>query len=113
MAERVTTKSVTAEQDDVNREHDCADADSERTAAGHRLVEPERFPNVVAQDQNENEREIQKIAVHVLHDERERAFAKIRFAWLTDSAGRRIGPERFVVRTAIVITGQPKSARRP
>ena len=66
MAERVTAKSVTAEQNDVDREDDGADADSES------ITEPKRLPDVVAQNQNENEREIQKIAVHILHDERER-----------------------------------------
>src|SRR5438067_9789412 len=107
MTQRVTTERVTAEQNDVNREDNCADADSEST------VEPERLPNVVAQGQNENEREIQKIAMHVLHDERERALAKIRFARLTNGTCRRVGPERFVIRASIIITGQPKTARRP
>src|SRR2546430_11807031 len=107
MPQRMTTKSVTAEQDDVNREHDCADADAES------IIKPEPFPNVVTQNQNENEREIQKIAVHVLHDERERALAEIRFARLTDSARGRVRPECFVIRAAIVITGQAESARRP
>src|SRR5947207_5764081 len=103
----MTTISVTAEQDDVNREHDCADADYES------IIKPERFPNVVAQNENKNESEIQEIAVHVLHDERERALAQICFARLAHRARWRIGPERFVVRAAIVITGQSKSARRP
>src|SRR5438128_10811648 len=109
----MATESVTAEQDNINRKHDGADADAERTAAGHRIVEPERFPNVVTQNQNENEREIQKIAVHVLHDERERALAEIRFARLADSARGRVRPECFVIRAAIVITVQAESARRP
>ena len=97
----------------VDREDNCADADSERTAAGHRMVKPERFPNVVAQNQNENEREIQKIAVYVLHDERERAFAQIRFTRLAHRARGRVRPECFVIRAAIIVTGQPESARRP
>ena len=77
------------------------------------MVEPERFPNVVTENQDENEREIQEIAMHVLHDERERALAEIRFARLTDSARGRVRPECFVIRAAIVITGQAESARRP
>src|SRR5438045_1781265 len=107
MPQRMTTKSVATEQDDVNREDDCANADSEST------VEPERFPNIVAQDQNENEREIQKIAMHVLHDERKRALAPITFPRFADGARRRVSPERFVIRASIIITGQPKTARRP
>ena len=49
----------------------------------------------------------------VLKDERKRAFAQISASRLTDGAGGRIGPEGFVVRAAIVVTGKPKSARRP
>ena len=60
-----------------------------------------------------DEREIEKIAVHVLHDQRKRTLAEIRFARLAHGARRRIGPERFVIGAAIVITGQPESARRP
>ena len=59
------------------------------------------------------EREIEKIAMHVLHDERKGTLAEIRLARFADGAGRRIGPERFVVGAAIVITGEPESARRP
>ena len=103
----MTAKSVTAEQNDVDREHDCADADAKS------IIEPKRLPNVIAQDQNENEREIQKIAVHILHDERERSLAQILFARFADRARGRVRPESFVVRAAIIITGQPESARRP
>src|SRR6266480_8084646 len=105
MTQRVTAKYVTTEQNDVDCEHNRADADSES------IVEPECFPNVVAQNQNENECEIQKIAVHVLHDERERTLAEICFARLAHRARGRVRPECFVVRAAIIITGQPESAR--
>src|SRR5437016_3129668 len=100
MAERVATKSITAEQNDVDREYNCSDADSERPAAGHRIAEPECFPNVVAQNQNENEREIQEIAMHVLHDERKGALAQISLARLAHRAGRRVRPERFIISAA-------------
>src|SRR5260370_5666158 len=107
MTQRVTAKSVTTQQDDINREHNRADADSKS------IIEPERFPNVVAQNQNKNECEIQKIAMHVLHDERERALAPITLARLTDRTRRWIRPECFIISAAIIITGQSKSARRP
>ena len=103
----MTTKCIPAEENDVNREHDCAHADPES------MVEPESFPNVVTQNQDENEREIQEIAMHVLHDERKRALTEIGFARFTNRAGGRVRPESFVIRAAIVIAGQPKSARRP
>ena len=71
------------------------------------------FPNVIRQDQNEQERQIEKIAMHVLHDERERTLAPVALTRLTYSACRRIGPERFVVSATIIITGEPEATRRP
>src|SRR4029077_9162609 len=107
MPQRVTTKCVTAKQDDVDREHDRADADPKS------IVEPERFPNVVGKNHNKTEREVKKITVHVLQDQRERAFAEVSFARLADGAGRRIGPEGFIISAAIIVAGEPKTARRP
>ena len=40
-----------------------------------------------------SEREIQEVAVHVLHDQRERALAEISLARFADCARGRIGPE--------------------
>ena len=74
---------------------------------------PERFPNIVGQNQNEHERDIKKIAVHVLHDQREGTFAQIGFARLAHRACRRIGPERFVIGASIIIAGEPEAAGRP
>src|SRR5437588_10053595 len=107
MAQRVTTKCVTAQENDVKREDDCSNTDAESA------IKPERLPNVVTQDQNKNEREIQKVAVHILHDQRERSLAPITFAWFADRACRRVRPECLVIRASIIITGQPKTARRP
>src|SRR6266404_3546695 len=103
----MTAERVAAEQDDVYRENNRADADAEPA------IKPERFPNVVGEDQNKNQREVEKVAVNVLHDERERTLAEISFARFANGARGRIGPERFVIRAAIVVTGESKSARRP
>ena len=61
----------------------------------------------------ENQREIQKIAVNVLDDEGEGTLAEIFFARFADGARRRVGPERFVVCAAIVVTSEAESAGRP
>src|SRR5712692_2067090 len=104
MSQRVTTECVTTEQDDVDREHNRANAKTERTPAARYIDKPERFPNIIGQDQNEKQREIKKIAVNVLHDEREGTFAEISFARFAHRACRWISPERFVVSAAVVIT---------
>src|SRR5438105_15806719 len=68
---------------------------------------------VVAQDENKDQREIEKVSVNVLQNEREPAFAPIGFARLTDGAVGWILPERFVIRAAVVVTREAKSAGRP
>ncbi|MDQ6698800.1 MAG: hypothetical protein M3Z36_01285, partial [Acidobacteriota bacterium] len=70
------------------------------------IREPESFPRVVRQKNQEDEREVEKIAVDILQDERESTLAAIGFARLADGAGGRIGPERFVICAALVVTGE-------
>src|SRR4029450_5090634 len=77
------------------------------------IDKPERLPNVIRQDQNEQERQIEKIAMHILHDERERMLAPVTLTRLSHRARWRIGPKRFVVSAAIIITGEPEATRCP
>ena len=107
MAQGMTTKSVTTEQDDIDREHNCPNTNSKS------IWKPERFPNVVGQNQNKDDREIEKIAMHILHDEGKGTLAPITLARFTDGARRGVGPKRFVVRASIVIAGDAKSPWRP
>ena len=58
-------------------------------------------------------REIKKIAVNVLNDQREIFFAQIRFARFADGAVDRVGPERLVIRAAIIIAGETETGRNP
>jgi len=109
----MTTKCVTAEEHDVDRQDERADADAERSFSSPWIREPHRFPDINRKDDDEDERQIKKVAVHVLHDQREGTLAEIRFARFPDSARWRISPEGFVIGPAIIITGQSKSARRP
>lgn len=51
--------------------------------------------------------------MNILDDEGKRVFAAIGFAGFRNGTGRRIGPEGPIISTAIIITGQPKDARRP
>src|SRR6266446_7439139 len=101
MAQGMTTESVSAEEHDVDCQDERADADAERSFSSRWIREPHRFPDINREDDNEDEREIKKVAVHVLHDQREGTFAQISFARLTDSACWRISPECFVVGAAI------------
>src|SRR5450755_618048 len=109
----MATEGVAAEEHDVDRQDDRADADAERSLASRWISEPHRFPDINREDDDEDEREIKEVAVHVLHDQGKGAFAEIRLARFAYRASRRIGPETFVIGAAIVITGETKTAGCP
>ena len=107
VAERVAAEDVASQQHHVDAQHDGADSDAEA------IVEPERLHRVVDQKAPHNVGEPQKMAVKVLQDQRKAALAEIGFARLAYRARRRIGPERLVVRTAVVVAGEPEQAGNP
>ena len=43
--------------------------------AGRAIGEPQRLPHVVGEDHQEDQRDVQEVAVDVLHDEREEPLA--------------------------------------
>ena len=55
-------------------------------------------------------REAEKIAMKILHDQREAALSEVGFAGLAHRARGRIGTERLVIRSAVVVAGQPEQA---
>ncbi len=112
MAQRMTAERVAAQQDYVQREHDCSDADAEmiRTRC---VRKPHRFPRIVRENENEQQREVKEVAVNVLHDERKRIFTEISLSRLTHRTGGRVRPKRFVISAAVVITGEPETGGRP
>src|SRR5947209_1047416 len=107
MTQGVAAERVAAQQHHVNQQHDCSQTDPKPA------IKPERLPNVVSEYENEDQRDIKKVAVDVLHDERERPFAEVSLARLTDGARRRIRPERLVICASIIIAGESEAARRP
>src|SRR6266496_2233788 len=103
----MTAESITAEQHHIDCQYNGSDPDAES------IRKPHRLPHIDRENDDESEREIKKIAMHILHDKRERAFAPVTVARLAYCAGGRIGPERFVIRATIVVTSQAKSGRSP
>src|SRR3954466_5245754 len=103
----MTAEGVAAEEHQVRRQNECSKANPElATAIGPR--EPERLPYIRREDDEEEQRDVHEVAMDVLHDQRERALAEIRLARLANGAVRRIGPERLVIRAAIVIARHPE-----
>src|SRR5438046_2587522 len=103
----MTAKCVTSQQNNIDRQNNRANSDSEA------IGKPKRVPNVMGKDHEKEERKIEKVTMHILHDERERPLAPVAVARLAYCACGRISPEGFVVRAAVVVAGQAKSGRRP
>src|SRR4029078_5634031 len=112
VAQRMAAERIAREQRRVDGQDQAAQADSKVPGTAG-VGEPVRLQRIDGQNADENQAQIQKIAVYVLKYERKRPFAQIRFSRFTDGARRRIGPERLVVGAAVVIAGEPEAARRP
>src|SRR5215216_1940669 len=105
----MAAERVAAQEHDVGREDEGADADSKLGAAtGPR--KPQRLPHIVAQHHQEEQRDVQEVAVDVLQDERKSALAEITLPELANGAVWWISPERLVVCPAIVIAREPEEA---
>src|SRR5436309_1855246 len=105
----MTAKGITGEQINVDRQNNRADPDAKRIFASCWIDKPECFPDIIGENPKEEERKIEKVTMHILHDERERPLAPVALARLAHCACGRISPKGFVVRAAVVVTGQPKS----
>src|SRR6266516_3568144 len=103
MAKRMATECVASEEHYVRSEHERSNADAKMRPAGSRVDEPECSPHVVKKKDQEDECEIEEVTMDILQHQREGALATVGFSRLADSAGRRIGPEGFVIRAAIVV----------
>src|SRR5580704_6668589 len=77
------------------------------------IGKPQSFPGVIRQDENEYHRDIHKVAMHILDNQREITFAKVFFARLADRAVDGVRPERLVIGAAIIVTRKTKTARGP
>src|SRR5881394_1701358 len=108
----MTAKRVAAEQNDVHDEDDGAEPDAEILVSGVAIEEEHRVVCIFGEDDQENERRVQEVAVDVLDHQRQESLTAITLARLADAAIRRIRPEALVVRAAIVVAGEPKAGRK-
>ena len=75
--------------------------------------EPHGHPRVVGQQADEQNRDVEEVAMDVLDDEREPAFAEVLLPGFTHGAPGRVGPERLVVCPSVVIAGESEPDRAP
>ncbi len=112
MAKGVASQSVASEQDRINEQNQRANGYTE--VFGSRCIgKPKSIPSVPSQKEDEGKREIEKVTVNILEDEREVALTPISLARLADRAIDGIEPESLVVSPTIIITGETKARRNP
>src|SRR5277367_14621 len=106
MAERVAGEGVEREHDDVEAHDEGADADAEVA------VEIIGEDDVVPEEGQEDESDVEKIAVKILQDEWELCLALVfAIGGLGDGAGGWIQEEGAIVGFAIVIAGGAETKR--
>src|SRR5687768_11276198 len=107
MAQAVAAEGVAAEQDHVHRKDKCPNPDPETVG------ELRRRDRVIGEDHDEDNSYVKKVAVNVLKYQREFFLASVLVTRFADGAAGRVGPKGFVICTAVVIAGEPKSAGGP
>src|SRR5271170_1696490 len=107
VAEGVAAKDVSGEKDDINYQNDGSDADAEVAikVEGYNGIPHKKGPDDIG--------EAKEVAMEVLEDQGKAALAEVFLARLANGTGRRVGPEGFVVRAAIVIAGEAEETRDP
>ena len=89
----MTSERVSSEERGIHRQHDRADTHAKSFFLGNRIGEPHRLPRIIYKKEDEQDRQVKKVPMNVLHDEREGIFAAIGFPWFGYGAGGRVGPE--------------------
>src|SRR5262249_45317480 len=114
----VAAERETGEQYYVGEHDERTDTDAETVSrlrparSINARPEEECLNRVPGEHDEEEEREIQSIAMDVLEQERPVVLAPVRFSRLADRTGGRVLPEGAVVRLAVVVAGQAKDARK-
>ena len=99
MTQGVAGKSVKRKKEDIDRQDDRANPDAEMT------VEEERTNGVVPKKNDEQNREIEKIAMDILQDKGKRGLpAILAVRRFPDGASGGIEEKRAVVGFAVVVT---------
>src|SRR2546426_3644354 len=107
---RMATQGISAKQGHIHGEHERADAHSELHGSCRWIREPQRFPDVVGKNEEEDHGDIHKITMDILNDQRKFPLAAVVSPRLTHAACRRGGPQCFVITSTIVIAGESETS---
>src|SRR5229473_4369438 len=99
----MAAERIAGQENRVSGQDQSSDADAKS------VFKPHGLPGVVSQKHDENQCEIEEVAMYVLKDKRKGSLAEILLARLAHRAGRWIGPKRLVVCAAIVVASDTES----
>ena len=102
--ECMTPEHISAKKHHIHNENEASNPDPKT------LRKEERPHCVIDKKTPDNVREPQKVAMKILQNEGKTSLSKIALAGLAHRARRRVSPERFVIRAAVVVAGQTKQA---
>src|SRR5271168_1588776 len=106
VAERMAGQGVSRQQDYVEQQDQRADSDADSS------VKKQSVKGIVPKKNEEDEANIEKVAMEVLQNKRERGLAAIAvLPALADGASRRIHEKSPVISLAVVVAGDPESQR--
>src|SRR2546426_3450821 len=107
VAGRVAGETIERERSGVDQQHERADPDADAAP------EPRPLEHVAPEEEEVDERDVERIAVQVLEDEGEGGLAAVAVpARLAHRARRRIEEVRAVVGFAVVVAGGAEEDRR-
>src|SRR5262249_44748022 len=96
---------VERKQDDVGGQHERAETHAEAS------IKREGADGVDAQKNDEEDSNIEEVAVDVLEDERKLRLAAVGMPTFSDGARRRVEEEGPIVGLSVVVAGHPKAQR--
>src|ERR1700759_4028645 len=105
MPQRMARQRICREQDDVDEHHEGSDAHSELS------VPPECVVDVLPQKRDEDDGEIERVAVEILKDERKFRLATVGALRFPNGTRGRICEKSAIIRFAVVVTGGAKTQR--
>ena len=109
MAQGMATEGIAAEEEHVEAQDDRSQADTEACFTGSSIGKPHAPVGIVGQEEEKADRDVEKVAMDVLDDQRQGVLSEIAFPRFADRARWRVRPEGLVLRAPVVVAGQSKT----
>jgi hypothetical protein len=109
----VTTKSISGQENNIYSQYKSTNANAKGFFAGNRVDKPECLPDIIGKKDQEEQGDVKKVTMYILNNKRKGIFSPVALTGFCYRAGGRIGPERFIIGTPVIITGKPEQTWSP